>query len=569
MQITPILTNPIYIQKHQLPQKSQVNFGTSNFENFNNKYSSIKTILQREIDDFIQTGDNVRKLGEGIGGETYRFNNPILENFVIKKNKTGYSENYSKEYNNLSLIPTNIVGGQEAVARVNNSGEHYLVSTFVPGKSVSKTNRYTDEHLKTLFSKMFELDKLGIYHGDLNGKNILIAENGIVNFIDYQWTEKVDTINFFDSRKSKQILMPLSEFPENAQMFEMASMPWYMESFDTASEKELFLKSYLKTKSNYHEKRYEYIKKITQNWPYQGEKDRIKEALDSEKAKAAIYKNPDDNILRLEMKKIQFLSDYRNAYSHVDPNIPSRNILASSSSYLCSLSSVQDFRKEVIRQLAASSNITKSDYLKSMLLYGDYWYNNLTSYTEDTYSYIIRMVQKIKSRNEMPHKFYINDRNPRIFPPNSDLLEGFGPLYKPLYEAGLDSPAAIMTKISNIYEMPIKILDSILTDSKSIHQIEKLKGFFNTTRSTAYNEKFLDTLNASQVAALKIREFRSYVKHTFSSYMANRTLSNLLEDSVNFSQELFNSIFTGLQSINAKDITVKGYDGMRKFIYKI
>ena len=159
MQITPILTNPIYIQKHQLPQKSQVNFGTSNFENFNNKYSSIKTILQREIDDFIQTGDNVRKLGEGIGGETYRFNNPILENFVIKKNKTGYSENYSKEYNNLSLIPTNIVGGQEAVARVNNSGEHYLVSTFVLGKSVSKTNRYTDEHLKTLFSKMFELDK--------------------------------------------------------------------------------------------------------------------------------------------------------------------------------------------------------------------------------------------------------------------------------------------------------------------------------------------------------------------------------------------------------------------------
>ena len=95
------------------------------------------------------------------------------------------------------------------------------------------------------------------------------------------------------------------------------------------------------------------------------------------------------------------------------------------------------------------------------------------------------------------------------------------------------------------------------------------KGFFNTTRSTAYNEKFLDTLNASQVAALKIREFRSYVKHTFSSYMANRTLSNLLEDSVNFSQELFNSIFTGLQAVNAKDITVKGYDGMRKFIYKI
>lgn len=569
MQITPILTHQTYIHNHKRPQKSQVNFGASNFENFNNKYSSIKTILKKETDEFIQTGSNVTKLGEGVGGETYRFSNPILENFVIKKNKAGYSEDYSKEYKNLLQIPTDIVGGQEAVARVYNSGEHYLISTLVPGKSVSETNRYTDEHLRTLFTKMYELDKLGIYHGDLNGKNILIAENGVVNFIDYQWAEKVDQSNFFDNRKSKKILMPLAEFPENAQMFEMASMPWYMESFGTAAEKEQFLKSYLKAKSNYHEKRYEYIKKITRNWPYAGEKESIKQSLASEKAKAAVYKNPDRDILRLEMKKIQFLSDYRNAYSHVDPNIPSRNILASPSSYLCAISSVQDYRKDIYRQLATSINKTKSDYLKSMLSYGDYWYNNLTSYTEDTYNYILRMVQKIKSKNEMPHKFYINDRNPRIFPPNLDLLEGLGTSYKPLYETGLDSPALMMTKISNMYEMPIKILNSYLNDSKSIHQIEKLKGLFKTTRNTAFNEKLLDTLNTSEVAALKIREFRSYVKHTFSSYIANRTLSNLLEDSVNFSQELFNSIFTGLRALNAKDITVKGYEGMRKFIYKI
>lgn len=569
MKITQVVSRQMFIQSYkQLPQ-SQVSFGSSYFENFNNKYNSIKTILQTETDEFIQTGGNVTKLGEGIGGETYRFKNPILENFVIKKNKQGYSENYLKEYKNLSIIPTNIVGGQEAVGRVYSSGEYYLISTFVPGKCVSETNRYTQGHLKTLFNKMFELDKLGIYHGDLNGKNILIADNGIVNFIDYQWTEKVEEINFFDSRKSKKILMPLAEFPENAQMFEMASMPWYMESFKNATEKENFLKLYLEAKSNYHEKRYEYIRKITKNWPYAGEKERIQQALSSEKAKAAVYKNPDKDILRLEMKKIQFLSDYRDAYSHVDPNLPSRNILASPSSYLCSISSVQDYRKDIYRQLGTSINKIKSDYLKSMLSYGDYWYNNFTSYTEDTYAYILRMVQKINNKNEIPHKFYINDRNPRIFTPNLDLLEGLGLSYKPLYETGFDSPALMMTKISKMYEMPIKILDSSLNDAKSIHHIEKLKGLFKTTRNTAFNEKLLDTLNASEVAALKIREFRSYVKHTFSSYIANKTLSNLLENSVNFSQELFNNIFSGLQAINAKDITVKGYEGMRKFIYKI
>ena len=79
----------------------------------------------------------------------------------------------------------------------------------------------------------------------------------------------------------------------------------------------------------------------------------------------------------------------------------------------------------------------------------------------------------------------------------------------------------------------------------------------------------MDTLNASEVAVLKIREFRGYVKHNFSSYNANRTLSNLLDQSVEYSQELFRTIFAGLKSSSSRDIVVKGYEGMRNFIYKI
>ena len=116
---------------------------------------------------------------------------------------------------------------------------------------------------------MFELDKLGIYHGDLNCRNILLNPNGKINFIDYQWTEKVNKVNFFDSTKSEKILLPISTFPENAQMFEMASMPWYMDTFNYKSDREEFIKKYLEAKSNYHENRYNYIKAITKDWPYQ------------------------------------------------------------------------------------------------------------------------------------------------------------------------------------------------------------------------------------------------------------------------------------------------------------
>lgn len=329
------------------------------------------------------------------------------------------------------------------------------------------------------------------------------------------------------------------------------------------------MRKYLQAKSKYHENRYEYIQKITRNWPYSSERESIKQSLASEKAKAEIYKNPDKDVLRIEMKKIQFLSDYRDAYSHVDPNLPNRNILASPSSYLCSISSVQDYRKEVIKQLGLSTNRTRSDYFKSMLGYGDYWYRNLVSYTDDTYEYILRMARKKKHSGEEMHKFYINERNPRVFTPNLDLLEGFDRSCRPLYESGFDAPYRMNYKISSMYEEPIRVLSNNLSDSKSIHQIEKLKGLLSRTRSSAFNEKLLDTLNASEVAVLKIREFRGYVKHNYSSYTATRTLSKLLEDSVNFSQELFKSMFYGLQSTDMKNITVKGYEGMRKFIRKI
>ncbi len=569
MEVTPILNHQINNQKYSFQKKKQLSFKGSYFENFNDKYDSIKTILRNEIDEFINNGANVTKLGEGVGGETFRFNHPQLGNLVIKKNKAGYYEDYSKEYNNLSLIPTDKVGGQEAVARVQNFGEHYLISTLVPGKYVSKTNRYTEEHLNTLFDKMFELDKLGIYHGDLNGKNILIDKDGSVNFIDYQWTKKINKVNFFDNQKSQNILLPLSEFPENAQMFEMATMPWYLDSFDRPSEKEQFLKTYLNIKSNYHKKRYDYIKKITKNWPYSAEKEYIKEALESENAKASVYKKVDSNILNLEMKKFQFLSDYRQAYSHVDPNLPNRNILASPSAYICSLSSVQDFRREAQRQLKFNYDKTKANYLKSMSDYGDYWYKNLTTYTKDTYEYVMRMAKKSLNYNEAPHRFYINERNPRIFNPNLDLLSNLGWRYKPMYDSNFDAPVYMLNKISELYQTPVGILQSTLNDEKSIHKIEKLKNIIKKSKDATLFDKHLDSLNLSELAVLKVREFRGYVRHHISSYIANETLCNLLEDSVNFSERLFNSIFKGLQYENPKNITVKGYENMRKFMYKI
>ena len=95
MKITPVINHQI--QNHKSAQRYQVNFQSSSFENFNDKYNPIKTLLQNEIDEFIKTGGNATKLGEGVGGETYRFNHPKLEHIVIKRNKTGFSDDYLKK----------------------------------------------------------------------------------------------------------------------------------------------------------------------------------------------------------------------------------------------------------------------------------------------------------------------------------------------------------------------------------------------------------------------------------------------------------------------------------------
>ena len=565
-----VLLQPLN-QKSKIDNNKKITFGSIIFENYNNKYDDIKTLLRTEIERFSNGANNAVLLGEGVSGETYKFTNPRLSKFVIKKNKSGFSEDYSKEFKNLASIPVEKVGGQEAIARVYNNRKdtHYLVSTLVSGKTVSTQNRYTDRSLKILFDKMFELDKVGIYHGDLNGKNILLDGTGNVNFIDYQWTEKVDKNNLFDNVKSQKTLLPVSNFPENAQMFEMASMPWYMENLDSSIDREAFLKQYLRAKANYHEQRYDYIKKITTNWRYSSELPYIKEALDSEKAKAMLFKNPSDGVLKIEMKKLQFLSDYRDAYSHVDPNLPNRNILPAPSAYICSLSSVQDFRKEVSKQSPLFVDQHAKNYIKSMERYGDYWYNNLKNYTNDTFDYIMRAVKKQYKSGEERHEFYINERNPRVFEPNRDLLAKMPSSYRPFYERNFDIPIAGV-RIEYRYEGTIDSLKQAkLYDLKTQHNIYKLSRILKETKQFINDKEYLNLLDLSELSILKIREFRSYSKHNQKDPFVLNRIDSLFRDVSRYTHNLFKIIQGGLQQENAKSIIVKGYEEMRKFKYKI
>ena len=550
-------------------KKNNTSFKSSYFEDYNYKYNYVRSKLEQQTEYFFRNRGNVTKIGEGVGGETFRFKDWDLNKFVIKTTKSGYSDDYKNEYDNLMKIPIDKIGGQEAIARVyDTSGKYGLISTLVSGKPASLTNRFNDSLLKNLFEKMFELDKAGIYHGDLNGNNILLNSSGKVNFIDYQWTQIVPQINFYDSEKVIKMLLPKSVFPENAQMFEMASIPYYIEKLWTSFDKESFLKKYLKAKAHYHDNRAKYIAKLEPNW-YSGEKYLIQQSLKEERAKANIFRQPSDTVLKLELKKLQFLSDYRDAYSHVDSNLPDRNIIPSSSAYLCAMSSVQDFRRDVARELRFCTNSDKREYLKSLENYGDYWYSNLKNYTSDTFDYVMRALLNKPNFEEDRHRFYINERNPREISPNRDILKNVSSKYKTVFDKNFDVPQNIKYRISGIYDDAAKTLSNTLYDTKSQHQIDKVQSVSKESKKFNDNLSYLDLLNISQVGVLKIREFNSYVKHHLTSYTASSTLNNLLYKSSEFTKELFSTIFNGLKQELPNNIIVKGYKEMRKFKGKI
>lgn len=557
--------------KIQLINKKQINFKSVYYENYNSKYSNIRSKLERETERFFQNSSNVKKIGEGVNGETYKFSDWDLRKFVIKTTKPNCTDDYNKEYTNLMGIPVDKIGGQEAVARVYDSskGRYGLISTMVEGKPASIINKYNDVHLRILFDKMFELDKSGIYHGDLNGNNILLNSSGNVNFIDYQWTQFVSKSNFYDMEKVKKMLLPKTVFPENAQMFEMASLPYYIEKLPSSYEKESFLKKYLKNKSYYHDKRAKFIAALVPNW-YASEKHLIQQSQREESAKAKVLKNPDDSVIKLELKKIQFLSDYRDAYSHVDGNLPNRNIIPSSSAYLCAMSSVQDFRKEVSKEMNKCYNSDKREYLRSLQIYGDYWYSNLKEYTYDTFNYVMRALINKPGREEVKHQFYINERNPRYISPNRDILKNVSPKYQTVFDRNFDVPIGMSYKIPDIYDDAACTIGNLLSyDTKSQHNIDKIRSVSKESKAFNNESRFLDLLNVSLVGVLKIREFAGYVRHNLPAYLAASYITDLLEKTSEFTLSLFNTMYNGLRQETSNNILTKGYIGMRQFKGKI
>ena len=555
MKISPMLFVPL-------------SFKAIQYKAISPQYEPQKEELKKELEIYSDGRKNAEYLGKGVFSAAYTLKQ--MPNIVVKES-FNKKETFQKEQENLELIPESIKNTQKLVARVFDDEKmtYYLLSSKVDGVSPDPhKNPWTRTHLRNMFNTMFQMDKNGFYHGDLNNGNMKLTGSGGVNLIDFQWSHKIELSDFFkDNPKS---ILPDFIPCENSQMFEMAELPYYLKKIDSQYEAKQFLKTYLQEKSNYHKLRYEFINDIGM---YHGTPEKlpiIEEAKAFEKAQSAVLQNPNENVLRLESKKIQFLNAFRESYKYIDENVRDKNILSAPAAYLSTLSYIQDFRNEVSNQKTKfflGANMNK--YLKYQEKYGDYWYAKVVSWAPDTVKYAIRQSTGRLlpwEQSQIPNKNVDFNKIGVL----TDVLSTIDDRYKPVYtkpmsvknavnESYIDSNLKKVRGVTEFISSPemaeLKYKACELEDSQV-----KLKQAYRANQG-------LEVVSYSLLGILKAREFLEVLKESKledKDYILNaKKVSNTIMDCcVNIAQDSFQSAYDDIRNTYPLLGDLAGYDGM-------
>ena len=558
--ILPInnITNNNY-HKNKQKKVPYINFKAVRLLSVGDKFKQLEPSLLEEITTFQSKKNNAKYLGQGLFSKVYELLK--LPNIVIKESMG--RDNFEQEDKGLKNAPESLQSSQQFVARAydDETFKFYILSTMVKGESASPIkNPWNRETLEKLFEGMFEMDKIGFYHGDLNDGNVKIDKNGNVNFLDYQWATKLEYYgDQFDEKKEQC----LPEFIPtlNAQMFEMAEIPHYLRLLkDEKMDRLAFMGTYLSEKAKYHMKRANFFGNNVQLLKHLTKADiNEKVAIEFDKAQGMILNNASLATIKLEAKKIQFLASFREAYRHVDPNTPIKNPLNAPSAYLVALNNVQWFRKEVEKQKQGiEPDSYEFDYLKGMERYGNYWFEKLSKWSLDALSCGIHLAKISPYFDGIPKGLDIEK-----FRSITCFLDSIDKNYMPKYTKNLEfTDSSIEERVENLEKSMIE--DYFIKDETLLA--------LNKLRNSLKDKKGLTALNNALILHRRINE-EIHAKYSKKEKYNNESLSGFAfypnNESENLSQKIVEDIFHKLinQIINTplKTDEYYGYEMMNKF----
>ena len=324
-------------------------------DSFSSKPEIIKgSINEDELNNILNTVHQQKKTNKS----GYTSNIFVVDNKIVKvpidktytdiiKKQLAYGQNL-KEYYALSKIQE--IDPDIAVQPfgvIKDKDKYYLVEELIEGVHPNKV-QLTQGHLSDLLTKFLKLDTNGITNCDLQSGNIfllgdnktklidfgsfnLITNNGIVVGSDpipsemfkntiYQDTSKDASERFLktflnDNYKDIKNLAdnPYLKAPSNASNFEFRTLYSYLLNGSEENPLEFF-KGYLKLKAeNYHTGLKEFLKKLSDNIEatyFSKEKtdtiqSDLKSAVNYEDLIKKVLSNPDDNVVKVELSKLQ------------------------------------------------------------------------------------------------------------------------------------------------------------------------------------------------------------------------------------------------------------------------
>lgn len=569
---SPQYQNQILLDKKRNDKHNyaaNINFEAIKINQINPKYLSKKDIFISELEKFTEGENNAKLIGQGLSSAVYSFHK--LKNIVVKKSLNPFL-GFNDEICHLKLLPDGIKNIQKFVAQAfdDTMGIFYLLSTKMEGHCAEyNTNPWSEKHLRSLFSTMFELDKRGIYHGDLHNGNMLLDSKGNTNFIDFEWTHIIDKNNFFTDKQVS--ILPSFMLSENSQMFEMATLPYYIKFFKSSKKGKSFFSEYLKEKSIYHENRANYLRSILPSWENPNEKDIILKGLNYEEAQSVVFRNLDEDILKIEAKKVEFLSNFREAFGNLDGKNHNGNFVATTSSYLMTLSSIQALRREIATQKANKylSNARK-DYLNLTNDYVNFWFENIKNWIREILSENIKQAEGIEFAQNSKTRF---NRLVNMTDFCGKIDRKFRPIYTDEFKLNENTNGnGILNDIKELFTGTLKDKLSRIGDKKLNNKYEEMRSI-NEKLLKAFNEnRGLDVINLSLLSIVKNREFKNLLKSRCPLYLKGEMFNDthiLKEWYKELIGQNFNYIFDTILSNSPENGSLTGYNKMWEFsLYK-
>lgn len=243
-------------------------------------------------------------------------------------------------------------------------------------------NPIKEEHLKKLFVNLFILDRLGIYHNDLDTNHVFFSDKGKVEIdcfryaFDFQNSPKKG----FDLKGDK-VRRPSYMMPSNEDGFEYANLGEYFSKLPSY-QKDEFLKGYLKARSDYHESRAALL--IEQGF------DPSSKTVRYEELQGKVFKEPSFEVLNYTRDKLELNGKRRAAFTlwdegggacghEINPLMRFNSIL----SYINALGSAMKLRDEANALSTVAKSEDEQEFFALEKDYADYWVNNLYNDTKD------------------------------------------------------------------------------------------------------------------------------------------------------------------------------------------